>query len=782
MNRFMVNEVQVQSGGTRLHLAAMTGDCATIERLLEDEELMLDVDVQKDVDGTTPLHSAIIVGNTPAVACLIRLGANVEAVGNNGVTPLMMASTTGRIDIVTVLLDARAEDGLGVDLDLDRAHAFAGNTALHFAAEMGHVAVVRALCQAGSNADARKVNGGTPLHSAADANQTLAATELIGGCGARTDILLMEDTTPLYLAAQRGFVEMVEVLVRHSPKEVNYAMAKSTYTKDVTTPEAGEQQKAWYAPKNTEVGNGATALHAAAENGHLDVVAKLLELGALQLGSMQGTTPLITALQYRHKEIALVLINASCSAKINAQVPIDGAYAIYTAAGNGYTSVVKALLKYDKEKVDVNLITRSGQTALSHAVFKRKHKSVSLLLKEGAKGEISTPAALAQAVEMGDAKSARLLLKHDPVGCKASFQQKMEITPMHAAAKSGKPKLLGLLLRHFNSSDIINRGVTSTGATALMFAARSGCNSCAHVLLAAGADVNKRAKDKPLYGATALYLAAQNNHLEVVETLVRAGADVELSLRDIEVTPAFVAAERGHVDVLKFLVETAGANPSARNANEISCLEMGAISGRQDVVDYLYSVSNARERTESLRFVLTQHVTVDIVRSFIRNHASLKLNLVKIMLQSLGEASDQRLIHAPTVLKDLLAKVDATRVDVREVYQLLRLAASSFQSEVSRLEADEVAAKLTSLLVETFHGVMSAEETECMADQSTCSDIAMDVLLKSADLERLRVATVLVRSLHFGEDALSQAKAIATQRRNFKLIKLFTTDDDMGNA
>ena len=48
-----------------------------------------------------------------------------------------------------------------------------------------------------------------------------------------------------------------------------------------------------YPVKNTEVGNGATALHAAVENGHAECVTALLERGAAQLPSMEGATPLV---------------------------------------------------------------------------------------------------------------------------------------------------------------------------------------------------------------------------------------------------------------------------------------------------------------------------------------------------------------------------------------------------------------------------------------------------------------------------------------------------------
>ena len=44
----------------------------------------------------------------------------------------------------------------------------------------------------------------------------------------------------------------------------------------------------FYSAKNTEIGNGATALHAAVENGHYDTVRVLLRRGASQLATVDN--------------------------------------------------------------------------------------------------------------------------------------------------------------------------------------------------------------------------------------------------------------------------------------------------------------------------------------------------------------------------------------------------------------------------------------------------------------------------------------------------------------
>lgn len=56
--------------------------------------------------------------------------------------------------------------------------------------------------------------------------------------------------------------------------------------------------------KNTEVGNGATALHAAVENGHVAAVVALLKGGAQQPASMQ-----VAYTVHIHAALAWVSIN-----------------------------------------------------------------------------------------------------------------------------------------------------------------------------------------------------------------------------------------------------------------------------------------------------------------------------------------------------------------------------------------------------------------------------------------------------------------------------------------
>ena len=61
---------------------------------------------EKDALGDTPLHIAAAWGDPASVALLVRAGADVNAVGDRGRTPLFC---TDRVEVATILVDAGAD-------------------------------------------------------------------------------------------------------------------------------------------------------------------------------------------------------------------------------------------------------------------------------------------------------------------------------------------------------------------------------------------------------------------------------------------------------------------------------------------------------------------------------------------------------------------------------------------------------------------------------------------------------------------------------------------------
>ena len=170
----------LQTGGGKLHAAAARGLLQVVVALLEAGDMQVDVEAE---DGSTALHAAAATGHAAVVEALLEAGADPQATGKAGATPLQLAAAMGHEEAVSSLL-LRHGGTLSLSLTLtltlpltltphqvrallrhgstlvDQPHAFAQCTALHFAAEMGHVTVIAALCEAGADADARKSTGG----------------------------------------------------------------------------------------------------------------------------------------------------------------------------------------------------------------------------------------------------------------------------------------------------------------------------------------------------------------------------------------------------------------------------------------------------------------------------------------------------------------------------------------------------------------------------------------------------------------------------------------------
>jgi hypothetical protein len=157
---------------------------------------------------TRPLHCAAHLGGAGVARLLIAAGAEVNAPGSEGKTPLHYASY-GQAELVKILLRAGAKAEVAT---------LQGFTPLHTAAECGYTTIVKKLVKAGANIDARgnfrgDNCGWTPLHRAARKGRAETVKILIGA-GANKDAVTSRGATPLHMAAASGSEETVRFLLR----------------------------------------------------------------------------------------------------------------------------------------------------------------------------------------------------------------------------------------------------------------------------------------------------------------------------------------------------------------------------------------------------------------------------------------------------------------------------------------------------------------------------------------------------------------------------------------
>lgn len=158
--------------------------------------------------GATLLHLAAKQGSVPLMDTLVRHGSSLDARDSIGRTPLHYALAAGKLQAARWLIEKGANW---------RLEGEGGLTCLHAAAISDNPALVELCVQKGVSVNAVSLLG-TPLHSAALANASKTAAELIRR-GARVDAITPQSKeTPLHLAAARDAFEVADLLLRHGAK------------------------------------------------------------------------------------------------------------------------------------------------------------------------------------------------------------------------------------------------------------------------------------------------------------------------------------------------------------------------------------------------------------------------------------------------------------------------------------------------------------------------------------------------------------------------------------
>lgn len=153
-----------------------------------------------------PLHDAARDGNVETVRELAGQGTALDARGENGETPLILAILEGHADVADTLIE------LGADV---MARNERGLTPLHAAAYAGSAGTAQLLLDRGAELEDRSnVSGTTPLIVAAEQNH-VAVAELLLARGADLKIPDGDGFTALTQAWAKQRAEMVRMLKRH---------------------------------------------------------------------------------------------------------------------------------------------------------------------------------------------------------------------------------------------------------------------------------------------------------------------------------------------------------------------------------------------------------------------------------------------------------------------------------------------------------------------------------------------------------------------------------------
>lgn len=206
------NEKSADLMDKQLLLSATLGDTETVIKLINDGA---NINVTGE-QGETPVMVATYRNHVEVVEALIAAGADIELQDQNNNNPFLYASAEGYIDIVKLTIDAGTNPG--------KTNRY-GETALILAVKGGHVEVVRELLNR-TDIDVNAVNdlGWTALLEAivlgnnSDNDQQIV--QLLIENGADVNKTDREGMTPLQHAEKLEFAEMVTMLKSAGANEV----------------------------------------------------------------------------------------------------------------------------------------------------------------------------------------------------------------------------------------------------------------------------------------------------------------------------------------------------------------------------------------------------------------------------------------------------------------------------------------------------------------------------------------------------------------------------------
>lgn len=520
--------------------------CATVSHSSDNHRKISKALVKKGVplSKIDTMHDTILQlacnnGHEEAVKFCIDKGLNVNETKPTGLSPLYTAAENGYKNIVELLLDAGANIECRSEKNL---------TPLCIAVQNNQVEVVKLLIERNANVMVT-CNGFIPLYTACELGyeeivELLIAANADVNYRVQHEDVSVKDATPLFIAAQQGYLNIVASLLKHG------------------------------ANPNFTSGIGTTPLIIAAENGHLEIVQLLLDNNALiNAVTNDNSTALELACYSGHHQVVQYLMQHKNFTANYSERRTPLSIAVY----NGHLKVVETILSLDKSLIDV---ATDDCTPLYIAARNGYLDIVKLLLKEGANYNALSQSgfsALYVACEKKHIEIVKLLLQQDHI----RINQMTKKNPINISAYFGYLDILKLLIKKIKTTN----EPLFIAEHALIGACMGGQLEVAKYLVSEGYPINH----VDLKGTTPLSHAVYENRKDCVIWLLENGADVNHAEND-GITSFFYACARGCLDIAKILLNY-GADCEKPNNNGVTPFHAACIKGQLEVVEWLLSTN-----------------------------------------------------------------------------------------------------------------------------------------------------------------------------------------------
>ncbi|XP_034830693.1 26S proteasome non-ATPase regulatory subunit 10-like [Maniola hyperantus] len=181
---------------------AYKGDFNQVKVKIDEDKSLI---AAADTNNRLLIHWAALGGNENLVDFLIDLGSPIDPNDDTNCTPLLLASSAGRLEVVRLLI------GKGSNVN---HKSIRGQSSLHYACSKGYIEVAKLLIDADANINEVDILGATPLHRAAAQGRSNIVELLLASPFIQVDLSDSTGCTALHLACEEDREATARMLVQ----------------------------------------------------------------------------------------------------------------------------------------------------------------------------------------------------------------------------------------------------------------------------------------------------------------------------------------------------------------------------------------------------------------------------------------------------------------------------------------------------------------------------------------------------------------------------------------
>lgn len=489
-----------------IHMMVGLGDRRGVTELLDDLPFL--ANHPNATSQSTPLMAAVTTGRCDMIGLLVERGADKDIANLEGNTAMGLALHLGHLDCARELLAQGDTVNRLTTTGMER-------TLLNKAVARGDQDVVAFILEQGGDANLTDSSGRSALHVAVE-GEAIAPLRRLLEHGADPNGRNADGWSPFLLAARHGKTPFLEAMIERGADLGSSSPAGETALHLAAAGgHLGAVDRLLSAGADVSAADHrmATALHRAAAAGHGATAARLIDGGAfLEAADNEACTPLLLAVIGGHQQTVGDLMARGAERNVRAHRGRDG---LHLALEHGHIGLARFL---HTQGLPLNGQDDAGRSLLFPAATTGSVEVLTWLVTSGldpnqADGNGISPLHLA--VQGGSVSAVRYLLG---VSKEPAREDDEGRSPMHLAAARGNTMII---------ESLANGGVPVDGADhqqirPLHLAATEGHTAALRQLWMRGADLDAATHG----GDRALHLAAREGEGDAIRQLLSSGASL----------------------------------------------------------------------------------------------------------------------------------------------------------------------------------------------------------------------------------------------------------------